>query len=77
MALSTTVACECPRHVAELLMLLSRFEAYSAQCEERSPADAELHAYLGRVTVHARASFEAALEQVALREGLLLPSSAA
>lgn len=76
-ALSTTVACECPRHVAELLMQLSRFEAYSAQCEHRSPADAELHAYLGRVAADARAGFEAALEQVALHEGLLLPRSTA
>jgi DNA-binding transcriptional MerR regulator len=74
-AVSTTVACECPRHVAELLMQLSRFEAYSAQCEHRSPADAELHAYLGSVAADARASLETALEQVALHEGLLLPPS--
>lgn len=76
-SLSTTVACECPKHVAELLVQLSRFEAYSAQCEQRSPQDAELHAFLGRVVADARASFEAALEQVALHEGLLLPTSAA
>ena len=69
------MACECPHHVAELLMQLSRFEAYSAQCEHRSPADAELHAYLGSVAADARASLEAALEQVALHEGLLLPSA--
>jgi len=74
-SLSTTVACECPRHVAELLMQLSRFEAYSAQCEHRNPADAELHAFLGRVAADARTSFEAALEQVALHEGLLLPAA--
>ncbi len=72
--LSTTVACECPRHVAELLMQLSHFEAYSAECENRSAPDAELHAYLRRVAGAARASFEAALEHVALHEGLMLPS---
>jgi hypothetical protein len=75
-SLSSTVACECPRHVAELLMQLSHFEAYSAECEHRSAADAELHAYLGRVAAASRARFEAALEHVALHEGLLLPSSA-
>ncbi len=74
-ALSSTVACECPVHVAELLVQLGRFESYSAQCEQLGPADAELHAYLGHVAAEARASFEAALEQVALREGLLLPPS--
>jgi len=76
-ALSTTVACECPLHVAELLIQLSRFEAYSQQCAQLSPADAQLHAYLGRVAAEARAGFETALEQVALHEGLLLPPTAA
>jgi DNA-binding transcriptional MerR regulator len=70
---STTIACECPRHVAELLMQLSHFEAYSAECAHRSPADAELHAYLRQVAATSRAQFEAALEQVALHEGLMLP----
>ncbi|MDP3225609.1 MAG: MerR family transcriptional regulator [Rubrivivax sp.] len=73
---SPTMACECPRHVVELLMLLSHFEAYSAECEHRNAADAELHAYLRRVATASRARFEAALEHVALHEGLLLPSSA-
>ncbi|KQW43811.1 hypothetical protein ASD88_14765 [Pelomonas sp. Root662] len=71
--LSSTIACECPRHVAELLMQLSHFEAYSAECEHRSPADAELHAHLRRVTAACRASFESALEYVARHDGLLLP----
>lgn len=72
--LSTTIACECPRHVAELLMQLSHFEAYSAECEHRSAADAELHAYLRQVATVSRTRFEAALEHVAMHEGLLLPS---
>ena len=70
--LSSTVACECPRHVAELLMQLSNFEAYSADCENLSPADAALHAYLHRVAGSARALFEVALERVAIHENLLL-----
>jgi len=72
---SSTVACECPRHVAELLVQLAYFERYSAECENRNTADAELHAYLRQVTTDARARFEAALERVALHEGLLLPSN--
>lgn len=71
--LSSTMACECPRHVTELLVQLSHFEAYSAQCQHRSPADADLHAHLARVAAGCRASFEAALEHVARHEGLLLP----
>ena len=75
--LSSTVACECPRHVAELLVQMSRFEAYSAECQHRSPADATLHAYLRQVAATARAQFEAALERVALHEGLMLPAERA
>lgn len=71
---SSTMACECPRHVAELLMQLSAFEAYSAACEHRSPADAAMHAHLGQVAAASRARFEAALELVALHEGLILPA---
>ncbi len=67
------MACACPRHVAELLTQLSRFEAYSAGCAHRHAADAALHAFLGRVAAEARSRFETALERVALHEGLLLP----
>ena len=70
---SSTVACECPRHVAELLMQLSNFEAYSADCAHRSPDDAALHVYLQRLAGASRILFEAALHRVAGHEGLLLP----
>lgn len=73
--MASSVACECPSHVAELLMQLSSFERYSAGCSSRSPADAELHAYLQRVAGAARTLFETALERVAAAEGLALPSA--
>lgn len=74
---SSTVACECPRHVTELLMQLSHFESYSANCESRSPADAALHAYLRQVAAESRARFESAIERVAQHEGWPLPPPAA
>ena len=70
--LSPTLACECPKHVAELLMQLSSFEAYSAGCINLDSADAHLHAYLQQVAGASRAMFEAALERVARHEGLPL-----
>ncbi len=73
--LSTTIDCECLRHVAELLAQLSHFEAYGGECENRSPADAALHAYLRKVAAASRARFEAAPEHVAMHEGLMLPPS--
>jgi len=71
--LVSSVACECPSHVAELLMQITSFERYSASCANRDLADAELHAYLQRVAGTARLLFEAALEHVAVAEGLALP----
>ncbi|ADJ61941.1 MerR family transcriptional regulator [Herbaspirillum seropedicae] len=68
---STTVACECPRHVAELLMQLSQFERYSAQCANRNVADAQLHQYLQQLTSESRQRFEMALTRIAEHEGLI------
>ncbi len=73
--LSTTVACECPSHLAELLLQVSSFEKYSSECANISAADARLHAYLQYVAGSARMLFEKALKQVAIAEGLPLPPS--
>jgi DNA-binding transcriptional MerR regulator len=69
--LSTTISCECPRHVVDLLMRLSHFESYSAQCGQLSPADAALHAYLQHAAGSARHLFEGALERLVVHEGLM------
>jgi MerR family transcriptional regulator, light-induced transcriptional regulator len=70
--LSSGIACDCPGHVAELLMQISSFEIYSASCSSRSPFDADLHGYLQRVAGAARVLFESALERVAVAEGYSL-----
>lgn len=67
------VACECPRHVAELVMQLACFERYSADCLSGSPADAALHRELSELAGTARAMFEGALERVMTEEGIELP----
>lgn len=75
-AQSSTVACECPGHVAELLVQLARFEAYSLDCANSSPADAALHAHLQQVAAGCRVQLEGALERVAQHAGLPLPRTA-
>ncbi|WP_089164249.1 MerR family transcriptional regulator [Caballeronia sordidicola] len=69
-SLSPTIACECPRHLAELVMKLSDFETYSDECVSRSPADAALHRHLADVANRARSMIETALERVSRAEGL-------
>jgi DNA-binding transcriptional MerR regulator len=70
--ISTNVDCECPQHLAEILLTLGSFERYSAQCESRNPADAALHRDLQHTVAQARALLEDALERVVLADGLLL-----
>ena len=70
--LSSDVACECPSHVADLLMQIASFERYSAHCASRNPEDLELHTSLQRVAGAARILFETALQRVAAAEGLPL-----
>ena len=66
------VRCECPRHLAEIIVGLRAFERYSAECEDRNPEDQALHHYLWRCAATARALFEDAIEMVARAEGIRL-----
>jgi DNA-binding transcriptional MerR regulator len=69
---ATSIHCECPRHLVDLLQMLTSFEQYSAQCENRNADDAELHRDLHYTAAHARASLEQALLRVAQAEGISL-----
>lgn len=70
----SSVFCECPRQLAELVMNLGAFERYSNDCANRSPGDALLHRDLQHTAGHARVMLEAALVRVAIAEGLPLPT---
>ena len=69
-ALSPSIACECPNHIAKLLMDISAFEQYSLECVDTEPKDRELHNRLGAISAKARRLFEEALIQVAQADGL-------
>ena len=66
----TSMLCECPRHIAELVTQLASFEEYSRECLNSSTQDAQVHAYLRSVAGSARALFERALQMVAQHDGL-------
>jgi MerR family transcriptional regulator, light-induced transcriptional regulator len=70
--ISTSILCECPKHIAELISQLASFEEYSQDCLSNSMQDAHLHAYLKSVAGSARAMFERALEMVAQHERISL-----
>lgn len=68
--ISSTIRCECPHHLASLLLSLGAFEDYSAECENRTLEDAALHAMLHAATAHARHLLESALAEVLEHEGV-------
>ena len=72
-AAGNRLSCECPRHLSELLLMVNSFERYSQHCASRNPADAALHADLALASGRARVVLEAAMERLAVAEGLPLP----
>jgi DNA-binding transcriptional MerR regulator len=73
------VACECPRHIADLVRALASFEEYSASCAVESWEDTSLHACVYAYTGQARWLMERALRLVvgahAREEGLTAVNS--
>lgn len=63
--ITTTLECECPHHMADLIEQLAAFEEYSARCEVTTRQDAALHGYLHQMTARARWLMEIALERLA------------
>lgn len=74
-SLSPGIACECPNHIAKLLMDISAFEQYSLECTDKDPQERALHEQLGNISARARALFEDALVQVAFVDGLAIKTN--
>ena len=68
--IASTIECECPQHLAQLVSDLTAFEIYSGNCANKNDEDAALHQYLHETTAKARALLEEALERVAVAEGI-------
>ena len=64
------VDCECPNQVADLVLQLTAFETYSAQCQNKNEKDAQMHSLLARVTGHARAVLEYGLKELCAYENI-------
>jgi len=72
-ALDFSLYCECPRHLASLLMSLNGFVSYSEQCLDASPQDAAIHRFLRTMAADAIASIESGLQLVLTAEDITLP----
>jgi len=72
---STSIECECPKHLVELIRSLASFETYSEQCSIRSELDATVHQDLQQTAGRARMLLEQSLLRLAMLEGLPLPEA--
>ena len=70
--LGSGLQCECPNHIAKLLMEISAFEKYSSECVDADPSERALHERLYEVSGQARRLFEEALISVAAADGIEL-----
>ncbi len=61
-----TLLCECPRHLAQMLLQFYEFEEYTKGCEVGTPADARTHQEILVQTVAARSCVEEALSRALL-----------
>ncbi len=69
-SISPSLHCECPNHIAKLLIDITGFEKYCLQCKDDDPKEKALHAQLAEMTARARTIFESALRSVAVVDGL-------
>ena len=66
------IACECLNHLAEIVTRISAFEAYSAECSNRNPADVKIHRLLQKSSQTARSIMEECLNYVIEAESIKL-----
>jgi hypothetical protein len=62
--IESSIECECPAHVADLLTELGAFERYSANCANRDDEDQRIHQMLFEETGKARVIMEKALARL-------------
>jgi MerR family transcriptional regulator, light-induced transcriptional regulator len=69
------VQCECPNHLADLLIKLSAFERYSLECESANNRDAAMHAVMYSASGHCREFLEEVLRRLMVHEGIPEPKA--
>ena len=67
--LKSTLDCECPRHISDLISALANFEAYSSSCSVENWHDAAVHSCIYAYTGQARHLMEKALQAVLEERG--------
>ena len=68
--ITSSIDCECPQHLGQLITNLVAFEEYSRSCVDKNTKDAVIHKHLFKVSSTARAMLEGALSVVISHENI-------
>jgi len=72
-SISSSIKCECPKHLAELITQINAFAQYSKECLSQNSQDELLHSHLLNVAQSSRTLFENALQKILDHEKITLP----
>lgn len=74
-AAPSTIRCECPEHLVDLISRLTAFETYSEECEVLNVEDAAIHALLHASTARARSFLETSLAGLMEADGIAIDAA--
>lgn len=68
---ASVLACECPRHLVNILRAVREFEIYERGCVNRSPQDRETHEWLYMAARNLDQMLSSTIVQLARLEGMI------
>lgn len=68
---ASVIACECPRHLVELLNQVRKFKEYERSCQVTQAKDREIHEWLEGAADNLDRMISATISQLARMEGMI------
>lgn len=67
----SSLACECPRHLVEILAKVREFQKYEVDCQNASEKDRAVHEWLYQAAINIDQMLSATIIQLARLEGMI------
>ncbi|RYZ84979.1 MAG: hypothetical protein EOP06_17075 [Proteobacteria bacterium] len=68
---SDLIECECPSHLMAILEEVRKFQAYTSECIDKYPKDANTHRWLDAAAKNVDALLSSTIVQLARMEGFI------
>ena len=70
-AKASVLACECPRHLVDILEKVREFQQYELECKNNSDKDRATHEWLYQAAINLDQMLSATIIQLARLEGMI------